>query len=131
MVGDLQKPDVPTRDLMESSGQWTPAGSPVSREFRGPGGHDRAKANGRSLKMAHNNINSLVWYLAGVASGAAVALLFAPKTGRETRRNIKRNVHKGADAVAEGGREVYEAGHKVVDQAADLLERGRKLVVHG
>ena len=45
--------------------------------------------------MAHDNVNSLVWFLTGAVSGAVVALLYAPKTGRQTRRHIQHNVHKG------------------------------------
>jgi gas vesicle protein len=80
--------------------------------------------------MPHNNVNSLVGFPTGVMTGAVVALLYALKTGRETWRYTQRNAHKGRAAVVEIGREVYEAGHRVANQAADLLKRCRKLVAH-
>lgn len=50
--------------------------------------------------------------LAGAAIGAAVALMFAPRTGRDTRRVIRR----GADGLRE------TAGN-VIDETTDQLSR--------
>lgn len=76
-----------------------------------------------------------VWFLAGIAIGATVALLFAPATGEDTRRQIARKAQKGRDALAdsgadllERGREMYDRGRKLADEAADMFERGRKIV---
>jgi gas vesicle protein len=86
--------------------------------------------------MAHENGGSkLIWFIAGVAIGASLALLYAPKTGRETRRYIEKKTEEGREAIAETGKEIYgrgkdiyEKGRKVADDAAGLIERGRKLV---
>ncbi len=79
--------------------------------------------------------NKLNWFVAGAALGAAVALLYAPKSGKETRRIIGEKTEEGKQAVTDTGKEVYERskdiyekGRKVADEAADLFERGRKLV---
>jgi len=76
-----------------------------------------------------------VWFLAGAAIGATVALLYAPQSGRETRRIIKRKTKEGREALAETsrdlmdkGRDLYEKGLRVADEAAEMIERGRKLV---
>jgi gas vesicle protein len=76
-----------------------------------------------------------VWFVAGAAIGATVALLYAPQAGKETRRIIKRKTREGREALSESGkewvdkgRELYEKGLRVADEAADLIERGRKLV---
>jgi gas vesicle protein len=86
--------------------------------------------------MAEDNGGSkLNWFLAGAALGAGVALLYAPKSGRDTRRLISRKAEESKEAIAETGKEVYERGkdiyekgRKVADEAAELFERGRKLV---
>ena len=85
--------------------------------------------------MARNNSESLVWFIAGAAIGASIALLYAPQSGRDTRRLIERKTRQGRDAVADigrdladKGRDLYEKGRRVADDAADLFERGRKLV---
>ena len=78
--------------------------------------------------------NSIVWFVAGAAVGAAIALLFAPNTGKETRQLLSKKADEGREALAEQGRaamdrtrELYEKGRKVADDAAEMFERGRKL----
>ena len=77
----------------------------------------------------------LGWFLAGAVIGAAVAILYAPKAGRDTREAISKTARESRDAVnettrevVERGREIYERGRTLIEDAADLFERGRKLV---
>jgi gas vesicle protein len=77
----------------------------------------------------------LSWFLAGAILGGAVALLYAPKTGKETREFITRKTGEGKEALSDTGREVYEKGRQIYDKgkeiaddAAELFERGRRLV---
>ena len=77
----------------------------------------------------------LVWFLTGAALGAAVALLYAPQSGKDTRRYIGKKARHGREAIGDvsrealdKGRELYEKGRKMADDAADLFERGRRLV---
>jgi gas vesicle protein len=85
--------------------------------------------------MAQNNGGNLVWFIAGAAVGASIALLYAPQSGKETRRLIKKKTREGREALAESagdlmdkGRELYEKGLRVADEAAEMIERGRRLV---
>jgi gas vesicle protein len=86
--------------------------------------------------MAEENYESrVVWFLAGAAIGATVALLFAPQSGRETRQLISRKATEGRDALAgaghdlaDRGRELYDKGKRIADEAAELFDRGRKMV---
>ncbi|HEY4360135.1 MAG TPA: YtxH domain-containing protein [Bryobacteraceae bacterium] len=85
--------------------------------------------------MAQDNSGSLVWFVAGAAVGAAVALLYAPQSGRDTRRIISKKARYASEAAADvsrdlmdKGRDLYDKGRKVADEAADLFERGRRLV---
>jgi gas vesicle protein len=79
--------------------------------------------------------NRLAWFLTGAAVGATVALLFAPKSGKQTRQFITEKTHESREAVTEtsqdlleAGKDMFERGRKLVEDAADLFERGRKLV---
>ena len=81
------------------------------------------------------NGNNLIWFAAGAAIGAAVALLFAPAPGQQTRDYISKKTREGSQALAdsskemyERGRELYEKGRKMADEAAELIERGRTIV---
>jgi gas vesicle protein len=85
--------------------------------------------------MVRNTSESLVWFVAGAAVGASLALLYAPQTGRDTRRLISKKTRRGREAVAEmsrdlagKGRDLFDKGRRVADDAAELFERGRKLV---
>jgi len=76
-----------------------------------------------------------VWFMAGIAIGATIALLYAPASGEATRRKIARRSQESRDALVdsgkemlERGREMYERGRKLADDAAEMFERGRKIV---
>jgi gas vesicle protein len=74
----------------------------------------------------------LAWFLTGAAIGVTVALLYAPKTGRETREYLseksKETFGEGPQNLIESARDVFERGRQLVEDAADLFERGRRLV---
>ncbi|HET9318380.1 MAG TPA: YtxH domain-containing protein [Bryobacteraceae bacterium] len=77
----------------------------------------------------------LGWFVAGAILGGAVALLYAPKSGKETRAFINKKTDEGKEALSETsrevyekGREIYDKGKQIADDAADLFERGRRLV---
>jgi gas vesicle protein len=59
---------------------------------------------------------------AGVGIGAAMGLLYAPQSGRQTRKLISRAAEDGADFVAERTREIRR-------QAEDAFERGKVLAI--
>ena len=70
--------------------------------------------------------NVLLAFLVGALSGAAVALLYAPKSGRETREYIGEKAREGraraADAAAKS-RDVLNQGRETITTA---IERGRE-----
>jgi gas vesicle protein len=79
--------------------------------------------------------DKIVWFVAGAALGATIALLYAPAPGHETRRKLAEKTDQGRQALADQGRDLYERGkdmydrgRKLADEAADMFERGRKLV---
>ena len=82
-----------------------------------------------------NGGTKVIWFLAGAAIGATIALLYAPEAGHVTRRRIVKKTREGRDAIAEGGqqvldrgKELIERGRKLADEASEMFERGRKLV---
>jgi gas vesicle protein len=82
--------------------------------------------------MAQENGDKLVWLLVGAALGAAVALLYAPQSGDHTRRLIVRKARKGRDLVVEQGGDLVEKGRDFVEEhGSDLIEKGRGLYKQG
>ena len=84
---------------------------------------------------SEDNATTLVWFLVGAAVGASIALLYAPKSGKDMRRLIARKTERGKEALADSGKEVidrgrelFDRGRELADEAADIFERGRKLV---
>ena len=79
--------------------------------------------------------NTIAWFVAGAIIGAAVALICAPRSGRDTRQFLSEKSQETKERVAEGtrdvidaGREMFERGRKLVEDAADLFDRGRRLM---
>ena len=70
----------------------------------------------------HSSDGSVAWFIAGLTVGFAGALLLAPRSGEETRRNISDAMAKGRELAsdkrkqaAEFGRGLYEQGREFVD----------------
>jgi gas vesicle protein len=64
-------------------------------------------------------------FLAGAIAGAAVALLFAPAAGEETRQLLGEKAREGRDRAAEAARHSREFLNKQKDSVKSALERGR------
>jgi gas vesicle protein len=74
------------------------------------------------------------WFLIGAATGAAIAILYAPQSGKDTRRLIAKKTEEGKEALVDSGKDVldrgkelYQRGREFADEAADAFERARKL----
>jgi gas vesicle protein len=85
--------------------------------------------------MERQDTSAVLWFVAGIAIGATVGILFAPQSGEETRRRIGDKAREGRDklndqgrALMDRGREFYDRGRQIADEAAGLFEEGRRLV---
>jgi gas vesicle protein len=77
----------------------------------------------------------VLWFIAGAAVGASIALLYAPASGEHTRKYIGERAQEGRDALAEKGqvlvdrgRDLYERGRRIADDAAGMFERGKQII---
>lgn len=77
--------------------------------------------------MANDNSGSvLIAFVVGAMTGAAVALLFAPASGEETREYLGQRAREGRDKAREAmdqGRDYYQRQRENVVTA---VERGRE-----
>jgi len=69
------------------------------------------KSNGAGL--------TLLTFVLGAASGAAVALLYAPQSGKDTREYLAERARQGRDQAA-----------NAANKAKDYVEQGRQTVNH-
>ena len=63
--------------------------------------------------------NRISYFFLGLGLGVAVGVLFAPKSGEETRQIIRDKANEGADYVKKRGSELR-------DQASDAIDRGKQ-----
>jgi gas vesicle protein len=71
--------------------------------------------------MSDRDGNSFVWFLAGLGLGALAGVLYAPRSGSETREVLRQRAEEGKDYVRNRAREAK-------DQAAQWADRGREVV---
>lgn len=80
--------------------------------------------------MASNDGNGagglLVAFIAGAVTGAAVALLFAPASGDETREYLGQRAREGRDRANEAFRKGREAVNVQGERLATAFERARE-----
>jgi gas vesicle protein len=79
--------------------------------------------------------SSVAWFITGAVIGATVAVLYTPRSGRDTRRILTERTQQSRDVLSgtgkdlvDAGKDMFERGRKLMDDASDLFERGRKLV---
>ncbi|HEY7543382.1 MAG TPA: YtxH domain-containing protein [Blastocatellia bacterium] len=89
--------------------------------------------------MAENEGSSstekLTYFLIGAGIGATLALLFAPKSGRELRGDIADYTRKGIDAAGEGARKFGERAGEIYDTSRERVSgaysAARDRISHG
>jgi gas vesicle protein len=77
----------------------------------------------------------LAWFLAGLGVGALVGILYAPKSGRETRDGLVSGAREGTEYLRDRTRQAAEQVGTLVDKGkehvGDYVERGRDVVDRG
>jgi gas vesicle protein len=72
--------------------------------------------------IKENTPRTILAFLLGAATGAAAALLFAPKAGEELRDDIAEAVNDGVNLVSVKGKELKRQAEKLVDRAEDKVQ---------
>jgi gas vesicle protein len=71
--------------------------------------------------MSDRDGNSFVWFVAGLGLGALLGVLYAPRSGAETRDVLRSRAEDGREYVRSRAREAK-------DQASEWADRGRDVV---
>ena len=71
--------------------------------------------------MTEKNHSTAGYFLAGLAIGSLVGIVFAPKSGEGAREFVSKKVKEGSKHARKKARELRE-------RAEDLVDRGKELV---
>ncbi len=71
---------------------------------------------------------ALAFLFIGLGIGAASALLFAPQTGKQTRKALKRKYEDALESMEDWSEQAGDMWDKSVDYAKDAKERGAEYV---
>ena len=74
----------------------------------------------------NDSSNSFMWFLAGLGFGALLGVLYAPRSGRETRDAILTSAQEGKEYVKNRGREARESVGEWVDRGKDVVSRQKE-----
>jgi gas vesicle protein len=72
--------------------------------------------------MAENTGSKVSYFLVGLGIGALVGILFAPKSGDETREFLVQKAEEGKEYAQKKARELRE-------RAEDLVDRGKNVAI--
>lgn len=64
-------------------------------------------------------------FMVGALSGAALAILFAPRSGRETREMLGEKLRETSERGRQAGEQVIQRGREAAEDAARYLDRQR------
>jgi len=79
--------------------------------------------------MSENNGGSnLGFFLAGLGIGAILALLLAPKSGKETRDYITQKAEEGKDYVKTKTEELRRQAEDAVEKGKDMVSKQKDLL---
>ncbi|HUQ49131.1 MAG TPA: YtxH domain-containing protein [Terriglobales bacterium] len=78
--------------------------------------------------MSDDRNNNLGWFIAGIGIGAVVGILYAPKSGRETRDALMAGADEGREYLNTRSREAREQVATLVDRGKETLGRQKEQI---
>jgi len=80
------------------------------------------------MSEENNGGSQVGFFLAGLGIGAVIALLFAPRSGKETRDMILQKAEDSADFVKTKGEEIRKQAEDAVEKGKDLVSKQKELL---
>ena len=76
--------------------------------------------------MSDRESNSFLWFLAGLGVGAVVGVLYAPRSGNETRQVLREKAEEGREFVRTRAQDVRDQAEGWVDRGREILSQQRE-----
>jgi gas vesicle protein len=73
-----------------------------------------------------DGVTGFWFFLAGLSVGAIVALLYAPKSGEETRELLRGKAEEGKQFVTARGREFQQQAQDAVEKAKTVVAKQKE-----
>jgi gas vesicle protein len=85
--------------------------------------------NREVTQMGESNIGSKVsYFMVGLGIGALIGILFAPKSGEETREFLSKKADEGKDFAQRKARELRERADDLIERGKDVASRQRESI---
>ena len=78
--------------------------------------------------MADSDGNSALWFLAGLGIGAVVGILYAPRSGTETREVLRSKAEEGREYVRNRARDAREQAEQWADRGRETLNQQKEQI---
>jgi gas vesicle protein len=76
--------------------------------------------------MADNTGSKVSYFLVGLGIGALIGILFAPKSGEETREFLAQKAEEGKEYAQRKARELRERAEDLVDRGKTVAARQKE-----
>ncbi len=78
--------------------------------------------------MADNVGSKVTYFLVGLGVGALVGVLFAPKSGEETRDYLSKRADEGKEFAQRKARELRERADELIERGKDVASKKRESI---
>ena len=79
-----------------------------------------------AIRRKNNTLTAIGYMVAGLGIGAIAGLLTAPKSGKQTRKDVGRRLDEARDAMENFSKktgEIWEQGEELAEELADVARR--------
>lgn len=73
--------------------------------------------------MSDSNSNSFLWFLAGLGVGAVAGVLYAPRSGNETREALRSKAEEGREYMRNRADTARSQANEWADRGRDMLNQ--------
>lgn len=78
--------------------------------------------------MGDNVGGKISYFMVGLGIGALIGILFAPKSGEETREYLSQKADEGREYAQRKAREIRERAEDLIERGKDVATRQRESI---